>query len=209
VFITFEGSEGAGKTTAIAIVAAHLRELGRSVLVTREPGSGSIGAQVREILLHGDAMPAESELFLFLADRANHVRSVILPALDRGELVLCDRYADSTYVYQAVVRGLDRDFVARANEFATGGLSPNVTFLFDLPPEIGLARLASRDRLDREPIEFHQCVRQGFLALAAASPGTWRVLDATASPESLSGAVLEWLAEHDAGQASLPFEHSS
>lgn len=209
MFITFEGPEGAGKTTAIAIVAERLRDQGRSVLVTREPGSGAFGAHVREILLHGEAMPPESELFLFLADRANHVRTLILPALDRGDLVLCDRYADSTFVYQAVVRGLDKKFVASANDFATGGLVPNMTFLFDLAPEVGLARLASRDRLDREPIEFHRRVRQGFLDLAASHQDRWRVLDATSTQESLSGAVLEWLAEHDAGQASLPFEHSS
>src|SRR5688572_6054719 len=141
MFITFEGPEGAGKTTAIAKIAERLRERGEPVLITREPGSGELGARIRELLLHGGAMPPETELFLFLADRANHVSTVILPALDSGKVVLCDRYADSTYVYQALVRGLDKDFVKSANAFATGNLLPEQTFLLDVSPEVGLARL--------------------------------------------------------------------
>lgn len=193
MFITFEGPEGAGKTTAIRTVAERLRERGKAVTVTREPGAGAFGAQVREILLHGEEMPSESELFLFLADRANHVRTHIRPALDRGEWVICDRYADSTFVYQAYVRGLDADFVRRANAFATGGLLPARTFLLDLDPEIGLSRLHSRDRLDAQPIEFHRKVRQGFRELVESEPNRWRVVDATSAPEAVVEQILSAL----------------
>ncbi|AIE84163.1 dTMP kinase [Fimbriimonas ginsengisoli] len=190
MFITFEGPEGAGKSTALRAVAERLREAGRAVLTTREPGAGEFGGRIREILLHGDEMPAESELFLFLADRASHVRRVIRPALERGEWVLCDRYADSTLVYQAYVRRLDADFVRRANRFATGGLVPDRTFLLDLDPEIGLARLTSRDRLDAQPIEFHRAVRAGFLNLASEEPHRWRILDASSDPKIVIEAIL-------------------
>lgn len=193
MFITFEGPEGAGKTTAIRAVAESLRQKGHTVTVTREPGAGVFGSQVREILLHGEEMPAESELFLFLADRANHVRTLIRPALERGEWVICDRYADSTFVYQAFVRGLDPDFVHRANAFATGDLLPQRTFLLDLEPEIGLARLQSRDRLDAQPIEFHRKVRQGFRELAEAAPERWHVIDAAAPPDAVVGQILSLL----------------
>jgi len=192
VFVTFEGPEGAGKTTAIGFIADRLRQQGQEVLVTREPGSGDFGARVREILLHGEGMPAASELFLFLADRANHVEKIIRPALAEGKLVLCDRYADSTYVYQALVRGLDPTFVKRANEIATGGLQPDATFLLDLLPEIGLARLKNKDRIDLEPLEFHEKVRNGFRQLASEDPARWHIVDATQPPEAIVEAFFAW-----------------
>jgi dTMP kinase len=188
MFITFEGPEGAGKSTAIAKVAERLRSFGDSVVVTREPGAGEVGRKIREILLHGEGMPAEAELFLFLADRANHVATLIRPALERGETVLCDRYADSTYVYQAVARGLDRSFVAAGNRFATTNLEPDATLLLDLPPEVGISRIQAKDRLDREPIDFHRRVREGFLELAKANPNRWHVVDAAKSPEAVAEA---------------------
>lgn len=193
MFITFEGPEGAGKSTALREVARRLRERGREVVETREPGSGGLGRQIREILLHGEEMPAEAELFLFLADRANHVRTVIRPALERGAWVLCDRHADSTFVYQAYVRGLDAEFVDRANRFATGGLLPDQTFLLDLAPELGLSRLTSPDRLDAQPIGFHRKVREGFLALALSDPGRWRTIDASQSPEGVVSDIMATL----------------
>ncbi|MBC8065806.1 MAG: dTMP kinase [Chlorobia bacterium] len=205
MFITFEGPEGAGKTTAIGMISNQLRDRGESVVVTREPGSGELGAKIREILLHGNGMPPESELFLFLADRANHVATVILPALDRREIVLCDRYADSTLVYQSLVRGLDEDFVRHANRFATGDLQPELTFLLDIDPVVGLARLKSKDRMDREPIEFHQKVRDGFLALAMAEPDRWRVLDASMSSELIVAAFFDWYDNERAGQRAFEF----
>jgi len=163
----------------IAELAKRLRETGREVVTTREPGHGPMGAAIREILLHGENMSARAELFLFLADRAQHVASVLRPALAEGKLVLCDRYADSTYVYQAAARGLDSRFVEEANSFATEGLVPDRTFLLDVPPEIGLARLSRKDRLDGEPLEFHERVRAGFLDLALRDPARWTVVDAS------------------------------
>jgi len=191
MFVTFEGPEGAGKSTALRAVAARLREAGHDVLETREPGAGDFGRRIREILLHGEEMPPASELFLFLADRANHVETIIRPALAAGRWVLCDRHADSTYVYQAIVRGLDRDFVRRANAFATGGLVPCRTVLFDLDPEIGLGRLTSRDRLDAQPLEFHRAVRNGFLELASEQSERIRVIDASLSADEVASLAFE------------------
>ncbi len=205
MFITFEGPEGAGKTTAIAAISEQLRARGESVVVTREPGAGELGSRIREILLHGGSMPAESELFLFLADRANHVRTIILPALDRGQVVLCDRFADSTFVYQAIVRGLDENFVREANEFATGHLVPEQTFLLDLDPEIGLARLQSKDRMDKEPVEFHRRVRDGFVQLATKDPGRWKIIDATMEPQSIVASFFDWFDNERAGQQAFEF----
>ncbi|HEY0866836.1 MAG TPA: dTMP kinase [Fimbriimonas sp.] len=190
MFVTFEGPEGAGKSTVLATVAEALRASGREVLTTREPGSGRLGQGIRELLLHGGEMPAESELFLFLADRSNHVRTIVRPALERGEIVLCDRFADSTLVYQALARGLDEAFIREANAFATGGLKPDVTFLLDLAPEIGLSRLESKDRLDAEPLEFHRRVREGFLAEASRDPARWRILEASQPAKEVAERVL-------------------
>lgn len=190
MFVTFEGPEGAGKSTAIRAVAAGLREMGHRVVETREPGAGEVGGAIRAILLQGADVEPRAELLLFLADRAQHVAETIRPALERGEVVLCDRHADSTFVYQGVARGLDPDFVRRGNAFATGGLVPDLTLLFDLPAEVGLARLQNPDRMDALPLAFHQRVRQGFLDLAAAEPDRFRAVDATAPAETAARAAL-------------------
>ena len=179
MFITFEGPEGAGKSTLVAEIAQRFRDAGRDVVMTREPGAGDFGARIREILLHGDDMSARAELFLFLADRAQHVATLIRPALAENRLVLCDRYVDSTFVYQGLARGLEADFVKAANLFATEGLMPHRTILLDVEPELGLARVQKKDRLDEQPLEFHRSVRRGFLELAAQEPNRWVVVDAS------------------------------
>lgn len=191
MFVTFEGPEGAGKSTALHAVAERLRQIGKPVTTTREPGAGEFGKKVRQLLLDGEAIPPESELLLFLADRANHVATIIRPALKDGDIVLCDRYVDSSEVYQGVARGLDPSFTKLGNQFATRGLLPAVTLLFDLDPEIGLQRLATGERadvnrLDREPLEFHQRVRQGFLDLAAQEPTRFVVINADKTPEAVA-----------------------
>ena len=182
MFITFEGPEGAGKSTTLAALADRLQKMDIGVLTTREPGAGSFGKKIRELLLHGEDLDPKAELLLFLADRSNHVSSIIRPALEAGRVVLCDRYADSTQVYQAHARGLNEEFVCAGNQFATGGLVPDLTLLFDLEAEQGLARIQSKDRLDAQPVEFHRRVRQGFLQLAAREPRRWRVIDASRPP---------------------------
>jgi dTMP kinase len=194
MFVTFEGPEGAGKSTALKTVAANLTELGHSVVTTREPGSGKLGARIRQILLEEDAVSAETELLLFLADRANHMETIVVPALSAGQIVLCDRHADSTIVYQGYGRGLNLDFLRAGNRFATKGLIPDLTLLFDLDPEIGLARLVERlgdaNRLDREPLEFHRKVRQGFLDIAQLEPQRFVVLDAKKRSKLLADDAL-------------------
>lgn len=195
MFVTFEGPEGGGKSTALRVAAAQLREAGHRVVETREPGSGDVGKAVRALLLHGGDLEPRAELLLFLADRAQHVSEVVRPALAEGAIVLCDRHADSTLVYQGVARGLDADFVRAGNVFATGGLVPDLTLLFDLPAEVGLARLTNPDRIDAFPLRFHQSVRQGFLALAAAEPDRIRVIDATQAPEAVAISALELVLE--------------
>ncbi len=185
MFVTFEGPEGAGKSTALAIIAERLRARGHSVLTTREPGAGELGKSIRQILLHGEDLDPKSELLLFLADRANHVSSVIRPALEEGTLVLCDRFADSTLVYQAYARGLDETFARAGNAFATGGLVPDLTLLFDIDPSIGLSRLQTKDRIDSQSLDFHYKVREGFLREAARDSSRWRIIDASADKDSV------------------------
>jgi dTMP kinase len=168
-----------------------MRSLGVETLCTREPGEGELGRKIRELLLHGEELSSVTELFLFLADRSHHVEKTILPALKKGVLVLCDRYSDSTWVYQSFASGLDSDFVTSANRAATGCLVPDLTLLLDLPPEVGLSRLQNPDRMDAQPIEFHRKVREGFLLLAEREPNRWRIVDATQDPSSVEKAVFE------------------
>ncbi len=193
MFITFEGPEGAGKSTLIRSLAEMLRKRGLEVLVTREPGAGDVGAAIRNILLHGDHLDPKCELFLFLADRAQHVAGIIRPALDRGAWVLCDRHADSTVVYQGYGRGLELEQLRAWNRFATGGLTPHVTLLLDIEPSKGLARIDSKDRLDSEPLEFHSRVRDGFLSEARLAPERWVILNASLPPDELSRAAEDVL----------------
>lgn len=207
MFITFEGPEGGGKSTVIQRIADRLRGEGRDVLLTREPGSGTVGAKIREILLHSEAIDSRCELFMFLADRANHVTTVLRPALEAKQVVLCDRYSDSTVVYQAHARGLDPIGVRELNTYATDGLVPTLTILLDLDPEIGLKRLTSKDRLDAEPIMFHRRVREGFLIEARREPNRWRIVDATKTVdqvEFLCYAYIKEILSHE--QDPLPFE---
>lgn len=174
IFITFEGGEGCGKSTQIARLATRLRTMGHTVHQTREPGGTKLGEAIRNLLQHdaaGQGMCPQTELLLFTAARAQIVRERILPALQRGEIVLCDRFADSTTVYQGVARAIDPIEVAAINQFACGGLTPDLTVLIDLDPAIGLQRAregrnAPLDRMEQEALAFHQQVRRGYLELA-------------------------------------------
>lgn len=194
MFVSFEGPEGAGKSTVIRAIDNRLRSNGRATFLTREPGSGPFGQKIREILLEGEDMEPRAELFLFLADRAQHVARLIRPALEAGKIVLCDRYVDSTFVYQSIGRRLDAGFVVSANAFATQGLIPARTVLLDIAPEIGLSRQTSKDRLDLQPLEFHRSVREGFLRLAVAEPTRWIVIDADRPLEEVVNQVWAELA---------------
>ena len=193
LFITFEGTEGCGKSTQINALAARLQDQGQQVLQTREPGGTSLGEAVRNLLQHDEAgagMSPEAELLLFTASRAQLTRERILPAIAKGEIVLCDRFMDSTTVYQGVARQIDIQAVAAINRFAVGEARPDLTILIDLPPEVGMARVHARsdgqlDRIEQEAIEFFQAVRAGYLKLAESEPERFLVLDGSASVEVL------------------------
>jgi dTMP kinase len=195
MFVTFEGIEGAGKGTALERTRQWLTQRGRRVRVTREPGGSPLGRDLRALLLGMEqAIEPEAELFLYLADRAQHVRQVIRPALAGGEDVLSDRYADSTLVYQGCGRGLNPKTLASLNRMAVGGLWPDLTLLLDLPPETGLERARARNkalglemregRFEAEDLAFHRRIRQGYLSLAARRP-RFRILDAARPPEAV------------------------
>jgi len=186
-FITFEGGEGCGKSTLISQVAARLRDGGREVSVQREPGGTELGEEVRHILLRHKKMtgmvPA-AELLLFCASRAQLVRQVIQPALQAGQVVLADRFFDSTTVYQGVGRKINTGDVAAINGFAVGDCVPDLTIVIDLDPRIGLERAKGRelfDRMENQALDFHQRVRQGYLELAQREPQRVKVLDGSQS----------------------------
>lgn len=197
LFISFEGGEGCGKSTQIAALKAHLESEGHAVIQTREPGGTPLGESVRNLLQHdeaGQGMSPESELLLFAASRAQHVRALIAPAIADGKIVLCDRFMDSTTVYQGVARAIDANRVTAINEFAVGQTKPDLTILIDLPPEIGLARVHARsdgqlDRMEQEAIEFFEAVRQGYLDLAAQEPNRFILLDGSQSIEALKAEI--------------------
>lgn len=200
LFITLEGVEGCGKSTQAAAIAEHLESLGHTVVTTREPGGTPLGESIREILLDPESggMEAASELMLYLASRAEHVARVIRPALERGEVVISDRFADASVAYQGGGRGLGAELVESLNKIVTGGVEPDVTFLFDLEPASGLSRLSGRrdrperlDRIEREALSFHGRVRDAYLALAARWPSRFVVLDAGREPGEIAEQVRE------------------
>lgn len=188
-FITFEGIEGCGKTTQIRMAGEFLSAQGMPVIVTEEPGGTVLGAELRRILLNRATFDLckEAELFLFLADRAQHVKETIRPALRDGKWVLCDRFSDATIAYQGFGREMDPDFVRRMCDFSSGALKPDMTLLFDLPVDVGLRRALERasrienapleDRFEREALTFHEKVREGYLYLARKEPERFRVID--------------------------------
>ena len=202
-FITFEGGDGTGKSTQIRFLERHLIAQGKSCLTTREPGGTSLGQLMRQILLESGNRPISSstELFLYLADRAQHVHEVIAPAIAQGKIVLSDRHTDSTVAYQGYGRGFDLQLLLSLNRIASQGLTPDITFLFDCPVELGLSRTVHRrsgsatvksdDRFENEKLEFHEKVRQGFLDLARAEPARFYIIDASHSEQEVFATVRE------------------
>ena len=199
LFITFEGGEGCGKSTQIGALKARLEAMDKTVVQTREPGGTDLGESVRSLLQHDDAgqgMSPEAELLLFAASRAQHVRELIAPAIAQGQIVLCDRFLDSTIVYQGVARAIDSKKVETINQFAIGDTKPDLTILIDLPPEIGLDRVYNRsdgqlDRMEKEAIEFFQAVRQGYLDLAKSEPKRFLVLNGSQTVEELETQIWQ------------------
>ncbi|KOF22626.1 thymidylate kinase [Ensifer adhaerens] len=198
LFVTFEGGEGAGKSTQLRLLADSLRALGREVLTTREPG-GSVGAEaVRHVLLSGaaEAFGVRMEAILFAAARSDHVEEVIRPALAKGTIVLCDRFMDSSRVYQGITGNLEPAFVETLERVAINGVVPDRTVIFDLPATIGLERAQRRagddspDRFEKEELETHEKRREAFLDIANADPDRCRVIDATQSAEAIAAEVL-------------------
>ncbi|MBB4699335.1 dTMP kinase [Sphaerisporangium siamense] len=198
MFIAFEGGEGSGKTTQSRLAAIWLRDQGFDVVQTREPGSTKVGMRLRAILLDSahQGLSARSEALLYAADRAEHVEKVIRPALLRGAMVISDRYVDSSLAYQGAGRELEPQDVAKVNSWATGGLTPDLTVLIDVPPSVGLSRFASpADRIESEPLEFHERVRREFRALAAADPDRYLVVDGLQTQEQVAQAIQDRLRE--------------
>ena len=196
IFITLEGGEGAGKTTQAQLLHRRLERSGREVVVTREPGGTNLSEKLRDIVFRPGLAP-ETELFLILAARAHLVAEVIRPALERGDIVICDRYSDSTLAYQGYGRGLDIEAVAAADKLATGGLRPDLSVLLELPVEVGLARKTANaewDSIGQEGREFHDRVHAGFGQLVAREPGRWLVVDATLPAEVVGERIWERVA---------------
>lgn len=190
-FLTIEGVEGAGKSTLAESLAQHLRSAGSDVVVTAEPGGDPVAERIRRLLLDSvDSICDRAELLLFEASRAQHVETVILPALRRGAVVICDRFADSSLAYQGYARGIDRDTVRTLNDYATTSLRPDLTILLDVPSRIGLQRQRKTDRISSESTAFHIAVREGYLAVAADDPERFAVIDATRSAEEVLQAAV-------------------
>lgn len=205
MFITLEGIEGAGKTSQLKNIVAFLETRGHECVITREPGGTAIGARIRRILLDPDntAMDAGTELLLYMADRVQHIRAFIQPHLAAGRVVLCDRFFDATLVYQGYARGLDKALIRTLHRLVCDDLRPDLTLLFDLPPETGLSR-AWRDiknggrsggetRFEHEQVVFHRKVREGYLDLARRDPARFRIVDAGVDADAVARAVKEVL----------------
>ncbi|MGJ9412730.1 dTMP kinase [Aeromicrobium sp. CF4.19] len=199
VFVALEGGEGGGKSTQSTLLVDWLHDQGHAVLATREPGGTGVGAQLRRILLDpatGSLSP-RTEALVYAADKAEHVDSVVLPALERGEVVVTDRYVDSTLAYQGAGRAIDAAELEQVARWATAGLRPHLTVVLDVDPTVGLGRAGSPDRIEAEPLEFHHRVREHFLELAAADPAHYLVVAADGPAERIHhevrAALQPWL----------------
>ena len=202
LFVCFEGGDGAGKSTQVRLLTELLEELGREVVVTRQPGGTPLGAQIRQLVLHGDHVAARAEALLFAADKAQHVDQLIAPALARGAVVITDRYTDSSIAYQGAGRDLGADEIRVLQHWAVGEVLPDLTIVLDVSPELGRARRGDvQDRLESEADVFHDAVRQGFLALAAQDPGRYLVVDAALTVDEIRALVVEAVTRID-GAAS-------
>ncbi|MDO9265093.1 MAG: dTMP kinase [Desulfosalsimonadaceae bacterium] len=205
MLITLEGIEGSGKTTQIGYMAEYFRDNGHDCVTTKEPGGTGIGEKIRAILLNpgNHAMDPLAELLLYAADRAQHINEMITPMIAAGKIVICDRFHDSTTVYQGVARGLDMDLIRRLNRLVMGDLLPDMTVVLDLSPELGLKRAwkqiknGSRDeaetRFENEKLQFHEKVRNGYLTLAKQEPDRFFVVDAAKDPDRVRAAIRERL----------------
>ena len=195
-FIVFEGGEGAGKSTQAAALAELLQAQGRSVIRTREPGGTPAAEAIRGILLDPAfaGLDDRAEALLFAAARGDHAQRVIRPALRRGDIVVCDRFMDSSMAYQGIARGLGPDVVANLSLWATDGLVPDLTVVLDIDPQVGLGRVSSPDRLESEPLEWHRRVREGFVEIARRDPRRYLVLDAGRPPEDLATEIAQVVA---------------
>lgn len=208
-FITFEGGEGAGKSTQVHRLAQRLRAAGREVVTTREPGGSPTAEVIRGFLLSGRARPlgVVGEAYLFAAARIDHVAETIRPAVERGAVVLCDRFADSTRVYQGTAGGLDVAVVDHLERVAVGDMRPDLTIVIDVPATVGLARARMRsgaaDRFEADAVDVHEARRRGFLAIAADDPERCVVVDGTAGVDAVAAAVLEAVVSR-LGAASVP-----
>ena len=201
VFITFEGGDGSGKSTQIQSVRDWFESRGREVIVTREPGGTELGTEIRRLVQNGpEDVDARTEALLYAADRAYHVATVIGPALERGAVVLGDRYIDSSLAYQGAARSLGVDEIASLSAWATQGLYPSLTFLLDLPPEVGARRRADApDRMERESMDFHERVRHQYLRLADAEPDRIVVIDAVGTVDEVFSEIRGVLVERFEG----------
>lgn len=205
MFITFEGADGCGKTTQQMLAADYLESKGYEVLITREPGAKGLGEDIRKILLDYKGPVSERcESLLFLADRAQHVDNMILPAIEKGQIVLCDRYTDSTVAYQGYGRQQNLERIKKLNDFATNVLKPDLTFVFDIDVETSMQRVGKeKDRMESEGKEFHNRVRNGYLKLAEEEPNRIKVLDAAKSIDEIHEEVVNileaafWSKEHN------------
>lgn len=207
MFITLEGIEGSGKTSQVRAISRWLAAAGHACVTTREPGGTSIGGQIRSVLLHpkNEGLAPGAELLLYMADRVQHLETVVRPALAAGKVVVCDRFFDATLVYQGYARGLDREMIRRLHQLTCGGVTPDLTLLLDLDPETGLARAwrrihkdsthAKESRFEKETLDFHRRVREGYLDLARQEPGRFCLIDAAADEQTVQAQIERELAE--------------
>ena len=195
LFITFEGADGCGKTTQMNLLAEYLKKQGREVVLTREPGGKGLGEKIREILLNYDGEVSDRcESFLFLADRAQNIDTIVNPAVDAGKIVLCDRHTDSSVAYQGYGRGLNIERINMLNNLATNGKKPDITFVFDIDTETSMKRVGKeKDRMESAGFEFHTKVRNGYLEIAKKEPERIKVIDASKSIEEIHQEVLSYL----------------